>query len=233
MGVPFSTILTDFAMQNIDDPRWTEQLSTNPAVFFRAKSLFLLNALPRFNTPPEMEAWLCFSPAAFADFLFAPGKATPSPLRIPSGKKGFELCCCGLIERDSEGREQSYSPLACDYDPLTGDIVVEASLSATQAIDCDFYTDGCFINELNLTEKRILGLCVALAWFDRFSGAYLNVVQKIRDKSFEGENTSSNIRANTERVKVLQGQLKSEMYSYEKRLAYLQTVAPAGRLRRG
>lgn len=51
-------IICDYAMLYIDDDRMTEKLKNNPARFFREMSLYMRSAIPRFNRPVEIVAYL-------------------------------------------------------------------------------------------------------------------------------------------------------------------------------
>ena len=58
MAVTFSDILTRYAMQEINDEYWNEELALSPARFFRAKSDLLIDSIPLFSRPPEAQEWL-------------------------------------------------------------------------------------------------------------------------------------------------------------------------------
>ena len=70
MSTLFSDVLTQYAMQFIDDVRWQEQLALNPAQFFRAKSQTLISAIPRFNRPPNMQEYLKYVAPSYAGLAY-------------------------------------------------------------------------------------------------------------------------------------------------------------------
>ena len=70
MAVTFSDILTRYAMQEINDEYWNEELALSPARFFRAKSDLLIDSIPLFSRPPEAQEWLSFQAPTYGDYLY-------------------------------------------------------------------------------------------------------------------------------------------------------------------
>ena len=219
MGTAFSTILTRFAMQEIDDINWTREIAANPARFFRAKSDTLIMAIPRFSRPPEMQKWLSFTPPDYDDFLYTAEEEQEGPITVETGKDGYELCCAVMA-----GTEQT---VPCTYDTETGDVTLQTDLEAGQSVGIDFYTDGVFDNELDVEQCHILGLCVAYQWFSRFSNTWLNMTPKIKDKSFDIGSESAQMTATTAKRKVTKADLDDALLRYEQNKAYLKNM-PTG-----
>lgn len=224
MATKFSDIITNFAMHFIDDARWQEELATNPAQFFRAKTRFLIGAIPRFNRPANIVAYLCdYTDAIFADYSYTVESHGPDALVIDTGLTGFELCSVGTVETLGTGGV-TYTPIPYEYNPETGEVTISNPPGAGTIINIDFYTDGQFTNDLDLTQKRIMGLCVAVDWYYKFANNYLNVANLIQDKSFSRNSVSEHIRVNTDRFRMLDGDLSSELLRYEQSLYALQNI---------
>lgn len=229
MSTLFSDVLTGYAMQFIDDVRWQEQLSLNPAQFFRAKSQTLISAIPRFNRPPNMQEYLKYEAPAYADAIHTVLDTDTFPLTITTTATGFDLCNVGYVTTDSVGGA-TYTPITgFIYDAETGEVVIQDELPVGTEIDIDFYTDGYFVNDLDDTQKRLLGLCVAYDWYYRFENAFLNVLNPITDKTFSPRSaTAEDKRANTGRYAEIMRQLSSELIAYEQRLYALKYIPQSG-----
>lgn len=224
MGTAFSTIITQHAMNFIEDPRWQEQLETDPAQFFRAKSLILVNSIPRFNRPYNIQKYLTYTDAAFSDYEYVVPDDTYEPTTIETEIVEFELCSTGIVEPSEKSDTPTYTSIPNEYDPETGIITISQPLKAGQSILCDFYTDGAFDLELDNTQKRILGLCMACDWHRQFANAYLNVANLVIDKTFNVRSASEHMRVNTERLRTLEQMLSQEILAYEQKQFALKYV---------
>lgn len=229
MSTLFSDVLTQYAMQFIDDVRWQEQLALNPAQFFRAKSQTLISAIPRFNRPPNMQEYLKYVAPSYADAVHTVTDQDTFPLTITTTATGFDLCNVGYVTTDAVGGV-TYTPIiGFVYSADTGAVVISEELPVGTEIDIDFYTDGYFENDLDDTQKRLLGLCVAYDWYYRFENAFLNVLNPITDKTFNPRSaTAEDKRANTGRYAEIMRQLSSEMLAYEQRLYALKYIPKNG-----
>lgn len=221
MGTTFTEILTQWAMQDIDDINWTRGLQENPAAFLRAKSDTLIMAIPRFSRPPEAQSWLTFTPPSYESWLYAATDEQTAPFTLETGVTGMELCSGTLIITTAAGMED-YSPVLPEYDPETGAVTVNVDVPAGAKLDLDFYTDGVFDKELDTEQKRILGLCVAFQWYSRFANTWLNMQPKIKDKSFEVGSESAQMTANTAKFKELRIALSDSLLRYEENVYYRQ-----------
>lgn len=220
MGTAFAEILTG-AMYFMDDARWQEQLATNPAQFYRAKSANVIHAIPRFNCPPNIQEYLTYQAPAYTDYEFAPPTDTKV---ISTGITGYELCTAGWWE--SIGAIPLFRQSACTYDKETGDVTFKNTVAAGFNMSFDFYTDGVFDNELDDAQKRILSLATMVDWYFQFANDYLGIANLVVDKSFSMKSPAEHIRANTERLRELQAQLRSELFAYEQRLYKMQFTSP-------
>ena len=225
MATLFSDVITQYAMQFIDDVRWQEQLSLNPAQFFRAKSQALIASVPRFNRPPTIQSYLQYSLPAYDDFSYTVQDGDVFPLAVETGMKQFDLCSVGFVTAYEDGGVE-YTPIQnVSYDKLSGIVTINDAQEVGTVIDFDFYTDGIFLNTLDPTQQRILGLCVAYDWYYRMENAYLNVLNPIVDKTFSPRSaTADDKRANTARAKEIWLQLSAELMAYEQRLYALKYI---------
>jgi hypothetical protein len=225
MATLFSDVLTQYAMQFIDDVRWQEQLATNPAQFFRAKSQALITSIPRFNRPPNIQSYFAYTLPSYDDFEYTIKETDTFPLEVSTDKKNFDLCSVGAVAVYDDGGVE-YIPIpTASYDKQTGIVTITEEQAVGTVIDFDFYTDGIFQNTLDPTQQRILGLCVAYDWYYRMSNAYLNVLNPITDKTFSTRSsTAEDKRNNTQRFIELGKQLSGELMAYEQRLFALKYI---------
>lgn len=218
MGTKFSEILTG-AMLFMDDARWQEQLASNPAQFYRAKSANVIHAIPRFNCPPNIQYYLTYESPAFTDYEYTAPEETSV---VHTGITGYELCTAG--EWTNIGSISVFQQSAQTYDPETGDVTFAMSIGRGFTMYFDFYSDGEFHHELDDAQKRILSLATAVDWYFQFANDYLGIANLVVDKSFSMKSPAEHIRANTERLRYLQEQLRSELFAYEQRLYKVNTV---------
>ena len=229
MSTLFSDVLTQYAMQFIDDVRWQEQLSLNPAQFFRAKSQALISAIPRFNRPPTIQSYFAYTKPSYDDFTYFVKEEDVFPLTVETQKIQYDLCSVGYISTVNNN-DVVYNPISgFTYSANDGNVVITDEFPVGTEIEFDFYTDGVFLNTLDPTQMRILGLCVAYDWYYRFENAFLNVLNPITDKTFSPRSaTAEDKRANTGRYMEIGRQLSSELIAYEQRLYALKYVPKSG-----
>lgn len=227
MPVTFSQILTQYAMQEINDINWTRELETSPARFFRAKSDTIIASIPLFNRPPEVQGWLSYTAPSYDDYLYTVTENTHNaPTVIATGKTGYEMCSAVLISTDASGFP-SYKPVTASYDAESGDVTISASLKSGDSVDIDFYTDGVFDREITPEMCSILAQCIAVKWFDRdFGNDWLDNKQKIKDKSFDIGSVSAQMTAVTARKKENRLALNDRLLHFEQNIAMRQTIPP-------
>lgn len=228
MGTTWSEIITDYAMVEIDDLRMRAELQDNPALFFRGMSLYIKNAIPYFNNPPEMQQWLKNTPPSFADYYWT-AVASESETVVQTGFPGYDLVSIQVISTDENGTATTTPYTGATYDSETGDVTFPADLVNGTQFQIDFYTDGRFDNELTGEEKRILGLCVDYVWNTRFSGNWLNMQPKIQDANFSVGSEANYTRSQTERMRQKRIALNDEIHKYAQNIAYRE-IGKAGYL---
>lgn len=226
----YSEIICDYFMVQQDDVRLQDELEDNPAKFFRKMALYMKNAIPLFNRPPDIRAWLKHTEADFDDY----SEETTSILNdgdvIETGKTGYTLCSAGVLEEDDLG-QLKYTPIEVEYDAESGDVTLLEVVGSGVELQFDFYTDGYFEHDLTEEMKNILGMCLQYVWEKRFAGDFLYRTPKIRDKSFDTGNEANWTTKETERLRTVYGQLNSAMIAFEQALSANETIPNAFRHR--
>lgn len=216
----FSELLCNYVTAvDTDDIRWKTELSQNPALFLREKSLYVISAVPRFNRPPELSAYLTYTAPSYDDYDYTATAAETSPITIQTGKTGYELCSAGLSGINQYGNAY-YTPISNTYDATTGNVTISTDLSVGQTVQFDFYTDGSFTNSLTDWQKRILGLCITESWYMNLASNFLNIQLKIQDSSFPVKSENENIRTLSERIKIIRRNISDEIQAYEQACQY-------------
>lgn len=231
MGTSWAEIITNYAMVYIDDIRLTEQAATSPALFFRRMALYMEAAIPAFNRPPEITEYLRegLSNAVYDDFEWvSTDESVETSVTVNTGKTGYGVCSVVVRDSDRAGNVQLVAYGRTEYDPETGNVTFPKQDKAGIVYELDFYSDGSFGNELTASQKRILGLCVACVWDERFSRNWLNMQMKIHDQSFDTVNESNYIKEVTARLETNRGLFAEAMHKYEQDCAYLNTVTAKG-----
>ena len=222
-GTAFIDVICNHAMVEIAD------LATSPARFFRKMSLYTLQAIPRFNRPPEARAWLKFTAPAYDDYDY-----TVSPdyiagdITIATELTGFEIVSAIKIQNSGYGTTEFIPISGISYDAETGAVTIpDGAVSAGDNIAIDFYTDGHFDNGLTYDMKDILGLLIQYVWEQRFANDFLLQQPKIKDKSFDVGNEAKHMRAATERMRFLSERIFQRLCAFEQSLAY-RSLTPKG-----
>lgn len=226
MGTMWAEVICDFGMVQINDVRLEEELQNNPALFFRKMALYLKNAIPRFNKPPEEQGRLTGTPPSYDDYSFT--TTEEGEQTINTDLTGYSIFSVQQIQVDQFGNPESTPLAGCQYDAETGVVTVPAGLAVGSVLSIDFYTDGEFDNDLSLDEKEILGMCLQMVWENRFSGNWLDRVPKPKGKSFDIPSEAPQTNANTSRMKFLQKELNGKMRAYSQMIAY-QNVVPVNK----
>lgn len=215
----WSEIITEAAGVLIDDIRWTKDAANIPARFFRAKSDFVLAALPRLNRPPDLEYVLerGMTQPRYDNYTWiSTAESTTEAVTVQTGMVGYELCTVAL--RAPNGiTETPYTDFT--YDPTTGDVTFGIQTNAGLDYELDFYTDGTF-PPLTPTQMRLFSLAVAVVWDERMDRTWLYLAQKIKDSSFETVNEGNYAEKVSQRLLRNKQALSDELCKYEQDCAY-------------
>lgn len=182
MATGWSDILTA-AMVIIDDIRWRDDLATDPALFYRAKSDYVRSALAKMNRPPELYAYLLSGksePQFAATEWTSDEQSMEQETEIDTGFIGYDLCSVAAYSADGT-KLTAYTD--CEYDPETGFLAFGVQPSAGITYSIDLYTDGEFPT-LTPAQMDIFALAVAIVWDQRMDRNWLNLQAKIHDSSF-------------------------------------------------
>lgn len=224
----YSEIICDYFMVQQDDVRLQDELDENEAKFFRKMALYMKNAIPLFNRPPDIREWLAHTDADYDDYSTETTSALDAGETIETGITGYTLCSAGVLEEDDLGTIR-YTPIDVTYDSETGDVTLNELVGSGVEIQFDFYTDGYFDNDLTEEMKNILGMCLQYVWEKRFANDFLNRTPKIKDSSFDVGNEANWISKGTERMRAIYGQLNSAMIAFEQALSANETIPSSKR----
>lgn len=223
MGTSWSEIISDHAKVFIDDVRLTDQAAESPARFLRRMSLYMKNAIPVFNRPPEMVAYLkegltepAYGDSAWVSTLESIAKET----KVETGMTGYELFSCAQRVEQPDGSVVLAPYAEAAYDPETGTVTFPPQMDAGLQYEMDFYTDGAFAHDLTAEQKRLLGLCVASVWDERFFRNWLSDAPKDHDRSFNPPNESQYMEKGNKKKLQNRGLLNEELRKYEQDCAY-------------
>lgn len=222
MATSWSTIITD-AMQVINDDRWQEQLATDPAQFYRAKSEMVRIALPLLNRPPQLLQFLQSGMVVptYADTEWVSNEASLSEeTSVDTGMIGYGLMSC--VYRVNGGTDILPYPHAI-YDAETGIVTFPVQSEIGIEYEIDFYTDGTF-PALSPSQSRLFALAMGVVWDEHFERDYLDMTPKIHDSSFETINEANYIDKNNRRLLENRQSFNDELRAYEQLCAYLNTV---------
>ena len=219
MATTFSEIVKT-ATVIIDDVRDREQLSLNPAVFYRRYSGYIEAAMPLLSRPPELYATLrdSITYSQFDDSSWTSTEAsTEAQATVETGKTGFDLC--SIITVSEDGYAEPYTDFT--YDSETGNITFGIQTGAGIIYEIDFYKDGYFSHDLTPAQIRLFALAISVVWNERFENDWLNIQPKIKDNSFKSAAEPGFIGKVTERQLQYRQRFSDELRKYEQDIAYM------------
>lgn len=235
---PLLKVLTEYCATYVDDIRMQELAITNPALYARKMSQYLIPSIPLFAIPAEMQEYLIGSkniPKFFDPiydnkrFTTTGDNTTPFTINLGEDFIGYELFSANILSLNGAGAVIVTPTNLCTYNSETGIVTVNASednpVLDNTTFDFDFYTDGWFEEELSAQIMNILGMCFQVVWQDRFNTDWLSNVAKVEDKSFFEQNRANKMNADTARLEQLKRKLAGEMRRYEQNLYYNKTIS--------
>ena len=212
------------AMVIIDDIRLQEQISVNPALFYRRMSGYVDAAMPLLSSPPQLFEYVSkeYTKPTYDDYYWTTTfQSTMEEVTISTEKTGYDLCSIVMI--DSDNNAISYTDAT--YYPETGEITFPVQESEGIEYEIDFYKDG-EVADLTPTMMRLFSLAIAIIWDERFTRNWLNITEKIKDSSFQTVNESNYIDKITTRMKENRQAFQDEIRKYEQNTAYKTVVSP-------
>ena len=121
----FIDVICNHAMVEIADLRLENDMNISPARFFRKMALYMIQAIPRFNRPPEAREWLKFTAPVYDDYDYTvPGDYSSGDLTIETGMTGFDMASVIKIQPNGTGTYDFISIPVAQYNAETGDVVV-------------------------------------------------------------------------------------------------------------
>lgn len=212
------------AMVIIDDIRLQEQISVNPALFYRRMSAYVDTAMPLLSSPPQLYEYISknYTQPTYDDYEWTSTyESVMESVTISTEKTGYDLCSIVII--DSDNNAIPYT--AAIYNAETGEITFPIQESEGITYEIDFYKDG-EVADLTPTMMRLFSLAIAIIWDERFTRNWLNITEKIKDSSFQTVNESNYIDKITIRMKENRQAFQDEMRKYEQNTAYKTVVSP-------
>lgn len=189
-------------------------------VFFNRMRAYMVEAIPKFNRPPEMLAKL----AAYTAPQFESVSYTTiagENQTVETEVLGATVVSAGVIEEDDFGDVQ-YTPLTgVEYDAGTGLVTLTGTFEAGSQVEIDLYTSGTFDADLNETEKGILAFAIYNRYEHRFDNDVLERQAKIRDSAFTTISEASQTQAGTARQREVDSQLYAMLRAYQDNVEYL------------
>ena len=222
----FIDVICNHAMVEIADIRLETEMAISKARFMQKMAMYLLNAIPRFNRPPEAREWLKFTAPIYDNYDYTiPSDYISGDVTVQTNLTKFEIATAVKVQPSGYG-DYEYIPISgITYNPETGEVTIpESDAAANEKIAMDFYTDGYFDRELGYDMKDILGLLVQYLWEMRFANDFLLQQPKIKDKSFDVGNEANHMRASTERMRYLSERINQRLKSFEQNVAYRNVV---------
>ena len=192
-------------------------------VFFNRMMAYMIEAIPKFNRPPEMLAKLAaYTAPQFESVSYT--TVSGENQQIETGVTGASVYSVGVLATDDFG-DVSYEPVTgAEYNAETGVVTLNGTYEAGASIEIDLYTSGTFDAELNDTEKGILAFAIYNRYEHRFDNDVLERQAKIRDSAFTTISEASQTQAGTARQREVDSQLYAMMRAYQDNVEYLAMV---------
>lgn len=189
-------------------------------VFFNRMRAYMVEAIPKFNRPPEMLAKLAaYTAPQFESVSYTTIEGDDQT--VDTGVTGATVFSVGIIEEDDFGDVQ-YVPVAnAEYNGETGIVTLVGTFEAGSQVEIDLYTSGAFDAELNETEKGILAFAIYNRYEHRFDNDVLERQSKIRDSAFTTISEASQTQAGTARQREVDSQLYAMLRAYQDNVEYL------------
>ena len=213
-------------MPIIDDVRWQEELSLNPAGFYCSKSVMIPLAVAMLNHPPELYKALVTDMvnAEYGDLLWvSTAESTTTEVTVPTDYVGYDVVSCVIREIDKFGNV-ALTPFDITYDAETGGVTFPVQEEEGTEYEVTFYKDGSFAFELTPAQIRLVGVAIAVVWDERFSRNWLNIQMKLKDSTFDTVNESNYITSVQKRLLQNQQWLTSLCRAYEQEITYWAVV---------
>lgn len=189
-------------------------------VFFNRMRAYMVEAIPKFNRPPEMLAKLAaYTAPQFESVSYTTVEGENQT--VDTGVTGATVFSVGIIEEDDFGDVQYVPVVNAEYNAETGIVTLTGAFEAGSQVEIDLYTSGTFDAELNETEKGILAFAIYNRYEHRFDNDVLERQAKIRDSAFTTISEASQTQAGTARQREVDSQLYAMLRAYQDNVEYL------------
>lgn len=214
------------AMIYIDDVRLQEQLSSNPALFYRRMSAYVSAAMPLLNSPPELYEFvsknLTMPEYDSTGWVSTEQSTIDDSTEVDTGMVGYDLC--SVVIRSEDGLYTT--PYAAyEYNSETGTVTFQTQDASGIEYELDFYKDG-ELNDLTYSMKRLFALAVSIVWNERLYNSWLDITPKIKDSAFKSQTESTYMDKLNDRLIVNRQAFQDELRKYEQNCAYKNVVFP-------
>ena len=239
---PLLKVLTEYCATYVDDIRIQELATTNPPLYARTMTQYLIPAIPLFSLPAEMPEYLLgnkrnpkFYEPIYGNkrFTVEGDKTEPFTVELDPEFMGYELFSAHILSLNKNSVVSTPTNI-CEYDSSYGVVKINASpenpVKDNTTFDFDFYTDGWFEEDLSPQIMNILGMCFQCVWQERFNTDWLSMVSKTEDKSFFEQNRANKMNADTARLNQLRQKLAGEMRRFEQNQYYKKIVSNQSKL---
>ena len=176
----WAEIIATSTMPIIDDVRWQEELSLNPAGFYCSKSVMIPLAVAMLNHPPELYKALVTDMvnAEYGDLLWvSTAESTITEVTVPTDYVGYDVVSCVIREIDKFGNV-ALTPFDITYDAETGGVTFPVQEEEGTEYEVTFYKDGSFAFELTPAQIRLVGVAIAVPRVHR-----VQVIQEAQRRS--------------------------------------------------
>lgn len=193
-------------------------------VFYNRMKAYMIEAIPKFNRPPEMlERLAAYTEPEFETVNYTTVDLEPGMEEqdVDTGLDGASVVSAGIIATDQYG-DVEYTPIPCDYDPETGYVTLYGELPEGKNVEIDLYFSGEFDADLNDTEKAILAFAIYNRYEHRFDNDVLERQAKIRDSAFTTISEASQTQAGTARQREVDSQLYGMLRAYQDNVEYMR-----------
>lgn len=231
MATPILKVISEYCDIYVNDENLQELALENKPLYARRMWGYLRVAIPHFTIPSKMPLYLMGTPEnpkliepIYGSFQYTITEDLTSDfvLQLDDNGKGYELFSCKKVTFNDFDDVVLLPTNVATYDSVNGTVTFHATsdnpIQKGTIFDMDFYTDGYFVENLASEIMNILGLCFQVVWETRFINDWLSNVSKVEDKSFYEQNRANKIRADNERLALLDTKLAEAMRRYEQNL---------------
>lgn len=189
-------------------------------VFFNRMRAYMVEAIPKFNRPPEMlQKLAAYTAPQFESVSYT--TIAGENQTVETEVLGATVVSAGVIEEDDFGDVQYTALTGVEYDAETGLVTLTGTFEAGSQVEIDLYTSGTFNADLNETEKGILAFAIYNRYEHRFDNDVMERQAKIRDSAFTTISEASQTQAGTARQREVDSQLYAMLRAYQDNVEYL------------